>query len=166
MTQLAVPGADLDTLRQTFSLFPSGIAAVAAHVDGAKEVLVASSFQVGISAEPPLVLFSVQRSSRTWPRLRVAPRLGISVLGRDHDAVCRQLAAREGDRFAGVGCCTTPEGAVLLHGAPVWFECSIEQEVAAGDHDLVLLRVRRSGSEPSTPPLVFHRSQFVGLAAS
>ncbi|TQR79565.1 flavin reductase, partial [Mycobacterium hodleri] len=50
----------LANLRHVFAHVPSGVAAVSAIVDGVPVVLVASSFQVGISADPPLVLFSVQ----------------------------------------------------------------------------------------------------------
>lgn len=165
MTEFLDLPTDAQSLRRTFALFPSGVAAVAAEQDGVPEVLVASSFQVGISADPPLVLFAVQHGSRTWPRLRRAPTLGVSVLGEGHDALCRQLAAKEGDRFAGVDVAVTAHGSILLHGAPVWLECHVEREVPAGDHDVVLLRVLGARTDPATPPLIFHASRFRGLAA-
>ncbi|WP_432506299.1 flavin reductase family protein [Kineococcus arenarius] len=154
---------DPSALRSTFALFPSGVAALSAVVDGEPVVLVASSFQVGISADPPLVLFAVQHTSTSWPRLRNAPRLGVSVLGEAHDAVARQLASRAADRFAGVETTTTPTGAHLVHGAPVWMECSIHSEVPAGDHDVVLLQVHATGTAPDTEPLVWHGSSFRAL---
>jgi flavin reductase (DIM6/NTAB) family NADH-FMN oxidoreductase RutF len=153
-----------DALRRTFALFPSGVAAIAAEVDGAPRVLVASSFQVGISADPPLVLFAVQRTSESWPVLRRAERLGVSVLGEAHEAACRQLASKVADRFAGVATARTDSGAILIDGAPVHLECAIEGEMPAGDHDLVLLRVHAFATDPAAAPLVFHGSTFRRLS--
>ena len=159
-------GADRDALRRTFALFPSGVAAIAAEVDGAPRVLVASSFQVGISADPPLVLFAVQRTSESWPVLKRAARLGVSVLGEAHEAACRQLASKVADRFSGIATERTASGAILIDGAPVHLECSVHGGMPAGDHDVVLLRIHRLAADPAAPPLVFHGSTFRRLSPS
>lgn len=151
-------------LRSAFALFPSGVAAIAAEVDGVPRVLVASSFQVGISADPPLVLFAVQRTSESWPVLRRAARLGVSVLGEAHEAACRQLASKVADRFSGIATERTDSGAILIGGAPAHLECVIESEMPAGDHDLVLLRVLALATDPAAAPLVFHGSTFRRLS--
>lgn len=163
MAPLTPIGED-DALRRTFALFPSGVAAIAAEVDGTPRVLVASSFQVGISADPPLVLFAVQRTSTTWPLLRTAARLGVSVLGEAHEPVVRRLASKVADRFAGTAVERTPSGAILLEGAPVHLECAVEGEMPAGDHELVLLRVHALATDPAAAPLVFHGSVFRRLS--
>ena len=164
MSSLTALGRDDGALRRTFALFPSGVAAIAAEVDGASRVLVASSFQVGISADPPLVLFAVQRTSETWPVLRRAARLGVSVLGEAHEAACRQLASKVQDRFSGIATERTATGAILIDGAPVHLECSVEGAMPAGDHDVVLLRVHALATDPAAPPLVFHGSTFRRLS--
>jgi flavin reductase (DIM6/NTAB) family NADH-FMN oxidoreductase RutF len=153
-----------DAVRRTFALFPSGVAAIAAEIDGVARVLVASSFQVGISADPPLVLFAVQRTSETWPLLRAAPRLGVSVLGEAHASAARQLASKVADRFSGIASETIGSGAILIDGAPVHLECSVERETPAGDHEVVLLRVHALATDPAAAPLVFHGSTFRRLS--
>lgn len=151
-------------LRRAFGRFPSGIAALCAEIDGVPQGIVASSFTVGVSMEPPLVMFAVQNTSRTWPVLRSAQRIGVSVLGTGHDGVCRQIASRDGDRFAGLEL-HEAEGALFLDEAALWLECSIENEVPAGDHAVVLLRVHGySTHEDAHEPLVFHGSAFRNLA--
>ncbi|UPO78390.1 flavin reductase family protein [Arthrobacter sp. Helios] len=151
-------------LRRAFGRFPSGIAALCAEIDGVPQGIVASSFTVGVSMEPPLVMFAVQNTSRTWPVLRSAQRIGVSVLGTGHDGVCRQIASRDGDRFAGLEL-HEAEGALFLDEAALWLDCSIENEVPAGDHAVVLLRVHGySTHEDAHEPLVFHGSAFRNLA--
>src|SRR6187399_3259937 len=89
------------TLREAFGHFPSGVIAIAAEVEGTLIGLAASTF-VPVSLDPPLVSFCVQNSSTTWPKLKDLPLLGISVLGEAHDAAAKTLAAKTGDRFAGL----------------------------------------------------------------
>ena len=89
------------TLREAFGHFPSGVIAIAAEVGGTRVGLAASTF-VPVSLDPPLVSFCVQNTSETWPKLKDLPYLGISVLGEAHDEAARTLAAKTGDRFAGL----------------------------------------------------------------
>ncbi|HXD28568.1 MAG TPA: flavin reductase family protein, partial [Arthrobacter sp.] len=85
-----------DALRQAFAQHPSGVAALCTIIDGEPQGIVASSFTVGVSMDPPLVMFAVQNTSRTWPVVRGAGRIGVSVLGEGHDGVCRQIASKSG----------------------------------------------------------------------
>ena len=148
-----------EQLRRVFGTFPTGVVAMAAVVDGGPVGLAASSF-VSVSLQPALVSVCVAHTSTTWPVLRGAGRLGISVLGAHQEAAGRQLAARGVDRFAGLGWTATADGAVLLAGVSAWLDCSVERELPAGDHDIVLLRVHDLGADPRVPPLVFHGSAY------
>lgn len=147
------------TLREAFGHFPSGVVAIAAVVDGALEGLAASTF-VPVSLDPPLVSFCVQNTSETWPKLKDLPSLGISVLGESHNEAARALAAKTGDRFAGLNTVSRQSGAVFVEGTSVWLESVIEQTIPAGDHIIVILRVSDITVHPDVPPIVFHRSTF------
>ncbi|KMO72448.1 Flavin-dependent monooxygenase, reductase subunit HsaB [Mycolicibacterium chubuense] len=152
------------SLREAFGHFPTGVIAIAAEVDGTRVGLAASTF-VPVSLDPPLVSFCVQNTSTTWPRLVDAPYLGISVLGESHDEAARTLAAKTGDRFAGLETASSERGAVFIHGTSVWLESAIEQQVPAGDHTIVVLRVSNITVHPDVAPIVFHRSTFRRLGA-
>ena len=154
---------DSRTLRNAFGCFPSGVTAICAMIDGEPTGMAASSF-VSVSLDPPLVLVCIQNSSATWRKLKNAPRIGVSVLGEEHDRACSQLAAKSGDRFESLEWSTTEGGAVLLQGAAVSLECSVVEEIAAGDHQLVLLRIEALDFQPTVNPLVFHGSRFRKLA--
>jgi flavin reductase (DIM6/NTAB) family NADH-FMN oxidoreductase RutF len=152
------------SLREAFGHFPSGVIAIAAEVDGTRVGLAASTF-VPVSLDPPLVSFCVQNTSTTWPKLKDLPYLGISVLGEAHDAAARTLAAKTGDRFAGLETTSNSSGAVFIHGTSVWVESAIEQEVLAGDHTIVILRVTDITVHEDVSPIVFHRSAFRRLGS-
>lgn len=116
----------LGNLRSGLSAFPTGVVALAGLADGVPEVMVSSSFGVGISWEPALVSFSAQNSSRTWPRLRRAGAIGVSLLAADQTPLCRQLASREGDRFAGLDVHRSPHDALLIGGSSLWLETRVQ----------------------------------------
>lgn len=157
--------SDLDSrlLRATFGCFPSGVTAVCALVDGEPLGIVASSY-TSVSMDPPLVSVCMGSTSSTWPRLRHAARLGINVLAEGQGELCRQLAAKNTDRFAGIDFNTTEDGAVLISESATWLECSIYSELDAGDHTIVLFEIHEVSREPHKLPLVFHGSTFRQLA--
>ncbi len=147
------------SLREAFGHFPTGVVAIAAEIDGVRVGLAASTF-MPVSLDPPLVSFCVQNTSETWPKLKGLPMLGISVLGEAHDAAVRTLAAKTGDRFAGLETVSHESGAVFIKGTSVWLESAIEQLVPAGDHTIVVLRVNNLQVDSEVAPIVFHRSVF------
>ena len=150
-------------LKRVFAAFPTGVAALAAVIDGEPAGLAASSF-VSVSLDPPLVSVCVAHTSSTWPALRRAGRLGISVLADHQEQVSRQLSSRSAGRFAGLDWRATADGAVMLSEASAWFDCSLEQEIPAGDHEIALLRVHDLGAS-EVMPLVFHGSSYRQLAS-
>ncbi len=157
---------DPDLLRQAFGFFPTGVVAVAAEVDGAVVGLAASSFTT-VSLDPPLVSVNLAVTSKTWPDLRRAPHLGVTVLADHHDRLCRQLAGPVDHRFDGVAVTVTEQGAVTLDEGLARFDCTVHREVDAGDHVLVLLElhaVEHVDQASPSAPLVFHRSAFGRLA--
>jgi flavin reductase (DIM6/NTAB) family NADH-FMN oxidoreductase RutF len=76
----------------------------------------------------------------------------------------RTLAAKTGDRFAGLETQSRDSGAVFVHGTSVWLESKITQEVPAGDHTIVVLEVSEI-TVHDVPPIVFHRSTFRKLGS-
>jgi flavin reductase (DIM6/NTAB) family NADH-FMN oxidoreductase RutF len=154
---------DTDVLRQAFGAFPSGVTAVCSLIGGGPVGMSASSF-TSVSLDPPLVSVCVARTSTTWPVLRGAPRLGLSVLADGHEDVTRKLSARGVDRFESVPWRPAPGGAVFVDGSCLWLDCTLEAELPAGDHEIALLRIEEITSFPDTRPLIFHGSQFRQLA--
>ncbi|AEV85875.1 flavin reductase [Actinoplanes sp. SE50] len=160
---------DLDPirLRRAFGVFPSGVVAVAAAVDGRLVGLAASSF-TSVSLDPPLVSFSIANTSKTWPDLRRADHLGVTVLAAHHGAICRQLAGAVEHRFDGIPVSVSDEGSVTIDDGLARFDTTVYREVEAGDHTIVLLRLHAVDhpADQGDPlsPLVFHRSVFGRVA--
>ena len=159
MTTTQLSNIDQRTLRDAFGAFPSGVVAVAASVKGQLTGIAASSF-TSISIEPPLVSFSVATSSSSWPLLREADHLGISVLADHHDDICRQLAGPREQRFDGLPFTVTEGGAVLLKEGVATFDVTVHDEIEAGDH-----RSCCCASTRSAPGTVSTRSSSTSRAS-
>lgn len=147
-------------LRRAFSAFPTGVVAVGAlGSDGAPVGMAVNSF-TSISLDPPLVAISVANTSRTWPQFAHSASIGLSVLGHTQELVSRQLAAREGDRFAGISWQADEQGAVHFPGAALWLSCTVHSQLPGGDHTIVLLEVSDVEYFAEREPLLFHHSRY------
>jgi flavin reductase (DIM6/NTAB) family NADH-FMN oxidoreductase RutF len=149
----AIQGAgahDDQRLREAFGRFPNGVALVTAEVGGTPLGLIVSSF-TAVSLEPPLVSFCPARDSLTWRRMRAAGSFAIHVLGARHGEFARRAAAPGADRF------TEPDA---LREALAVIECDLEAEHAAGDHWIVVGRVRRVRVSADRGPLVYFAGHF------
>lgn len=154
-----------EVLRRTFGTFPSGVVALCGTTPDGETLGMAISAFIPVSLDPPLIGVAVQNTSRTWAALRTLPSLGVSVLAADQLLEARQLAAREGNRFTGIDLGNVTEGgAAFLANSVSRFDCVPDSEMPAGDHVLVLLRIRAVSLSYDVAPLVFHQSSFASLS--
>jgi len=151
------------SLRSAFGQFPSGVAALAASTASGRAGMAVSSFTVGVSLQPPLVSVAIQNTSATWPVLRQADTIGISILAEGQGHIARQLAAKGIDRFADINT-QVNDNAIFIGDAALWLETTLYAEYPAGDHLIALLEVTNLADFTNiNEPLVFHKSQFRNL---
>jgi 3-hydroxy-9,10-secoandrosta-1,3,5(10)-triene-9,17-dione monooxygenase reductase component len=159
----ARPVTNIDSMRFRAILgrFATGVVAITAidPESGVPTGLAANSF-TSVSLDPPLVGFCVAHTSSTWPKLRSADRQCVNILSEPQTEVCLQLAAKGGDKFAGLEWTTSPSGSPVLDGALAWIECSVEAEYMAGDHVIVVARVHHLDKHHDGEPLVFYKGGY------
>src|SRR3546814_8106820 len=142
--------------RKAFVLYPRGSASLGPQTYGADHVIIAAAFSVGISLDPPLVAFAVQRESTTWPQLCRAGMIGVSILAAGQGDLCRQLADKDkGKRWQGVDAGRTRAGAIFIRDAALSLECAVHAQYPAGDHEIILLEIATFIAAAESDPLVF-----------
>ena len=157
-----VASMDAATYRQVMGHFCTGVTIITAvDPDGGDPVgFTAQTFQ-SLSMEPPLVLFSPQKTSSTWPRIEAAGAFCVNVLSSDQEALCRAFAASGTDKYRGVGWKPGPAtGAPVLQGVLAWIEGRIASQVDGGDHVIVLGSVLDMEVVHEGKPLLFYRGGF------
>ena len=145
--------------RQVLGRFATGVTVVTGVVGGDPVGLAVNSF-TSVSLEPALVAFCVAKASRTWPRLRATGSFCVNILAEDQEALSRAFAGRPPDRFRGVGWRPGPSGTPILTDVLAWVECAVEAEYDAGDHVIVVGRVRDLDVGHEGRPLVFYRGGY------
>jgi len=149
--------------RQVLGHFATGVTVITA-VDSGEPVGMAANSFTSVSLDPPLVLFCAGTSSTTWPRIDAAGAYAVNILAGDQEEVSRKFAAKDGDRFEGVGWSTAVTGSPILDGALAYLDCTIEARHDAGDHVLVVGRVVDLAVPREGPPLLFFRGGYADLA--
>lgn len=148
----------LDRFRQLFAGIPMPVAVVAvAGADGVAGATV-SSF-CSLSAEPPLVLVALDRTSDTLQWLLAARRFSVNVLSSEQEHIAR-LAAMKGPAKAGAITFGLDGGAPRLAGAASWMACELCETFEGGDHVIVTGLVADCDFTDATP-LVHHRRRFL-----
>jgi flavin reductase (DIM6/NTAB) family NADH-FMN oxidoreductase RutF len=147
--------------RRVLGHFPTGVVIVSAISDGKPAGLSVGSF-TSVSLDPPLVAVLPAKTSTSWPRIAAADSFCINVLSAAQQELCRQFATSGADKFAGVGWHQAPSGAPILDGALAWIDCDHERSVEAGDHLIVIGRVRAldSAAEDIAAPLIFFQGGY------
>lgn len=151
------------TFRQVLGHFPTGVTVVAG-MDGEEPVGLAVGSFFSISLEPPLVGFCVGKESGSWSRMVDSGRFCVNVLGDDQEGVCRVFATSGDDKFATIGWRATELGSPIIDGVLAWIDCELEAVHEAGDHEIVVARVRGMALGHEGDPLVFFRGGYANLA--
>lgn len=150
--------------RHVLGHFPTGVVVVTAmHPDAGPVGMAVGSF-TSVSLDPPLVAFLPDRASTSFPKIRAAGSFCINVLADDQEHVCRAFAARGGDKYTSTTWQPAGSGAPVLDGVVAWIDCDIDDVLEAGDHYIVLGRVRELDVPGTTSPLLFFRGGYGGFS--
>jgi flavin reductase (DIM6/NTAB) family NADH-FMN oxidoreductase RutF len=156
-------GFDERAFRRALGCFATGVAIVTADGEGNGPVgMTISSFNA-VSIQPPLVLFSIARTSHSLDAMARASGYAINVLGCEQQQLSDGFARARTDKWALLPQFRAGNGAPLIVGALAYFECTPFAQHDGGDHVIFVARVVRF-SEDSGDPLIFYRGAYHRLA--
>jgi 3-hydroxy-9,10-secoandrosta-1,3,5(10)-triene-9,17-dione monooxygenase reductase component len=145
-------------MRRVMGMFASGVTIVTGTDDGKPVGFACQSF-TSVSLDPPLVLFCPAHSSSSWPRIQRGGVFSVNVLAEDQLELCKAFAASGGNKFEGLTWHDTAWGP-SLDGVLATVHCEIDAVHPAGDHDVVIGRVKQLVTHREAAPLLFFRGQF------
>ncbi|WP_137921036.1 flavin reductase [Hydrogenophaga sp. 2FB] len=153
---------DQAAYRRCLGQFPTGVAIVTAYVDGQTIGMTSNSF-ASVSLDPPLVLWSIKRTSKSFPAFMACTHFAINVLAVEQMDLSQRFAMSGPSKFDGVAWTGGAGGAPVLDGASAVFECKRERDEDGGDHVIMIGRVERFIRAPAREPLVFGEGRYAVL---
>jgi flavin reductase (DIM6/NTAB) family NADH-FMN oxidoreductase RutF len=150
-------------LRRAFGHYATGVTVITTTTPAGDQVgMTANSFS-SLSLDPPLVLWSIARSSTNFDVFRQARHFAVHVLHSGQAQLARQFATRDCNRFEGIACMPGRSGAPLLDDFHACFDCVTHEVLEGGDHLIIVGRVLEC-HERSGEPLIFYRGHFLESA--
>lgn len=151
--------------RQALGVFPTGVVVITAvSPDGDPIAITVSSFN-SVSLDPPLVLFSISRTSSSLAALLAAERFAISVLANDQREVSRRFARPQMDKFSECNSPFEKRAARVIESCLASFECRLFGTHDGGDHLIIIGEVEHVEVSRGLDPLVFFRGNYRALSA-
>lgn len=133
---------DARALRDAFGAFLTGVTVVTTIDDAGLPIGFTANSFASVSLDPPLLLVCLAKTSRNYDTLTKAPGFAVNILAEGQKDVSNTFARPVEDRFASVTWQRGPFGAPVFADVAAWFDCAMHDVVDAGDHVILIGRVK------------------------
>ncbi len=155
------PGANANgrALRDAFGSFATGVTIVTTTAPSGADIgLTANSFS-SVSLDPPMVLWSLARTSMSIEAFRSSAYFAVHILSADQETLSTQFASKGIDRFGGLALERGPDGIPMLPDCMARFACKLAYQYEGGDHVIFVGEIV-DFSHSARKPLVFHGGRY------
>jgi flavin reductase (DIM6/NTAB) family NADH-FMN oxidoreductase RutF len=167
---MQVQKPDERTLRDVLRFWATGVAIVSSAHAGWAHGMTVNSF-TSLSLDPPLVMVSLEKKTRTHDMVQASGSYAVSVLAQSQQQISERFAGRDteqSNRFKDLETITLETGCPILSGALGFFDCRVVAEHDAGTHTVSIGEVLVAGfpapNPESTPPLLYFNRDYRHLA--
>jgi len=159
-------GLTADEFKTVFRNHPAGVAVITADAgDGPVGLTATSVFSV--SAEPPLLVFSVSSQSSSAPTILAAETVVVHLLGAEQIDIAKLCATSGIDRFADTSIWDRlATGEPYFTGSDTWIRGRVVSRMDAGNSTVVAvhgLEARVPDDLSDADPLVYHNRTWHSL---
>lgn len=162
-----VAAFDSKEFRRALGSFPTGVAIITSReADGEPAGLTCNSFS-SVSLEPPIVLWSLRKASKSIDIFKAAKSFAINVLAEDQDHLSQRFATSAiAKKFDGVAWSTGYDNLPLIDQCVARFECRTLTQHEAGDHIVFMGQVEKFEIVREEDSLVFYKGAYMMLTQS
>ena len=150
-----------DLYRTISASFPTGVLIVATLDENKVPKGLLTQAYIGLSTDPPLMLISIDRTSRTLAALEKRRAFVINFLRAGAEDLATLFASKSDDKFSGVRWQPSPEaeGSPILRDVSVAYAaCRVTESREAGDHWIFVGSVEAGAVFGGTPLMYYRRT--------
>ena len=153
--------ANIDSrqFRDALGSFTTGITIVTTRTAAGADVGVTANSFNSVSLTPPMVLWSLAKSSLSRPAFVEAKYFAVHVLAVTQEALANKFAQRGIEKFADLSVGRGPGDIPLLDGCSARFQCQTTYRYEGGDHEIIVGQVVAFDSY-DLQPLAFHKGRY------
>jgi flavin reductase (DIM6/NTAB) family NADH-FMN oxidoreductase RutF len=155
-----------EDFKSAFRNHAAGVAVITADSGNGPVGLTATSV-FSVSAEPPLLVFSISDLSSSAPTLRAAETVVVHLLGVDQLAIATLCSTSGIDRFADTSLWDRlPTGEPFFPSAQSWIRGRVVNRMPAGGSTVFAVHAIEASIAPDdllASPLVYHNRRWHGL---
>lgn len=159
-----------ETFTEVMTSFPTGVAVITTlDAEGCPWGLTTNAV-ASVSAEPPMLLVCVAKTSRTLPALLERKGFLVNFMAVGSDAVCATFASKRdaAAKFAATSWQPSAAGHPILSAdAVAYADCTTVEEMEAGSH-LILVGAVETGAviDRERDPIAYFRRAYKSWPAS
>lgn len=158
-----------DDLRSAMRRWVTGVTVVTTQYNGVRHGMTVNSF-TSISLDPPLILVSLEQTTRTHALVKTSGILGVTILSSHQQEISDCFAGRHTehkDRFENLATHILSTGVPLISEGLAFFDCRVVSTFDAGTHTLFIAEVlavaARDEALEARDPLVYYNRAYRGL---
>ena len=156
---------DSRLFRQAVGQFATGVTIITTKIDGTIRAMTVNSF-TALSLDPPLVLFCVDKKTKTGQTIHAAGGFAVNILRQEQQDLSTY--------FAGGWIHPRPpsfaflewDGGPRLEGCAAAIGCSTDTIHEGGDHWIVVGKVLALHRLAQASPLIFHGGRYANIGAT
>lgn len=151
--------SDPRALRDALATFTTGVTIVTTRdAEGAPFGVTVNSFN-SVSLDPPLVLWSLSKTSRSLEAFQRAEYWAVHILSAEQDALSTRFARSSENKFEGIELESGIQGTPLLPRCTTRLQCHTSFRYEGGDHIIFVGQIV-AFDRSDRAPLVFHGGKY------
>lgn len=159
LSHAVTPGA----LRDAMGHFATGVTVITALDSSGRPVGTTANAVTSLSLDPPLILVCFARESLTLAHVHDHGAFAVNVLAAHHRDASSAFARRgNADAWGLVDHRPGHTGSPRVHDAVAVLDCTVDDRLAGGDHEIVIGRVVDVETAGGSP-LIYHRGAYASL---
>lgn len=146
-----------EEFKKALGNYPTGVTVVTTFDQENNPVgLTVNSF-ASVSLEPLLILWSIDKKSKSLGIFTSADQFAVNILASDQAKLCFLFSSKEVDRFAQCEWQRSEKNLPIVKNTASVLECENVQQIEAGDHVILIGKVIHIIHADKAPLLYHHR---------